>query len=364
MRKLKKFVKSPSLFLRDYFNKRHPIVRNEINCPQEEERILIAHDDALESLIAVNFPIDVVFTWVDNSDPQWQQRYQHHKGEAGTNVGRYATDAARFSNHDELYYSLKSVQKHLPWVRNIFIVTDNQVPAWFKPSAQVTLVDHRDIMDEACLPTFNSHVIEAHLHRIPGLAEHFIYFNDDVFVARNLAAGHFFKGNGIASLFVSSKSLQAMQQRGVATPTLSASLHCQSLLEAHHHQRIDTPLVHTYIPLRKSMFEESWRLYRKEIDAFISNKFRTDQDLNLATFLVPWLTYLYGQAVPARDICYYFNIRSPAATSHYRALRAGKRTGLLPHSFCANDFNTQKPPLANYHALLNSALQYHIENEN
>lgn len=76
------------------------------------------HDLALESQIEIDFPIDVVFTWVDDSDPAWQTRYQHYKQLVNEgNVGKHATDPARFSNYDELKYSLGSVLKFLPWVR-------------------------------------------------------------------------------------------------------------------------------------------------------------------------------------------------------------------------------------------------------
>jgi len=104
-------------------------------------------------------------------------------------------------------------------------------------------------------------------------------------------------------------------------------------------------------------------LYEKEIKSFLPNRFRTNHDMNLATFFVPWLSYIKGEAVPVRDICYYFNIRSTAARSSFKALKIAKREGVLPHSFCANDFNTQKAPLANYQSLLSTALKYHFESE-
>ena len=78
---------------------------------------------------------------------------------------------------------------------------------WVSEYAKVQHIDHSEIISSKYLPTFNSHVIEAHLHNIPNLAENFIYFNDDVFVARELPPGHFFKGNGLASIFISRKSL-------------------------------------------------------------------------------------------------------------------------------------------------------------
>ncbi|MFM4807082.1 Stealth CR1 domain-containing protein [Aeromonas hydrophila] len=343
MRKLKKFFKNPGIFIRDHLNKKYPIIRNEIECAENEEDILMRHDLALESKIDIDFPIDVVFTWVDDTDPAWQLRYQQHKSQVNAeHVGRYATDPARFSNHDELRYSLGSVLKFLPWVRRIYIVTDQQCPKWLTPSDKIRIVDHSDIIDRQYLPTFNSHVIEAHLHKIPDLAEHFIYFNDDVFVARPLPAGHFFRSNGIASLFMSSKSLAIMQRKGTDTPTLSASLKSASILNQDFSFLIDHPLVHTYVPLRKSIFEESWRLYRADLKSFLSHRFRTNHDLNLATFFVPWLSYIRGVAVPSRDICYYFNARSPAAATYFKALEIAKQKGTLPHSFCANDFNSKE----------------------
>lgn len=80
MKKIKKFMKSPGIFFRDYFNKKYPIIRNEIQCPELEESILIRHDLAIEKLLHINFPIDVVFTWVDDSDPQWKEKYLRFKG--------------------------------------------------------------------------------------------------------------------------------------------------------------------------------------------------------------------------------------------------------------------------------------------
>jgi len=343
MRKIKKFFKNPGIFIRDHLNKKYPVIRNEVACSEDEEHILMRHDLAMESQIKIDFPIDVVFTWVDDSDPEWQSRYQHHKQLVNKdNVGRHATDPARFSNHDELKYSLGSVLKFLPWVRRVYIVTDKQCPKWLIPNDRVRIVDHTEIIEPQYLPTFNSHVIEAHLHKVPDLAEHFIYFNDDVFVARPLPAGHFFRSNGIASLFMSKKSLAIMQAKGIDTPTLAASLKSASILNHDFSFFIDHPLVHTYVPLRKSMFEESWRLYRTDFKKFITNRFRTNHDLNLATFFVPWLSYIRGGAVPSRDICYYFNARSPTAATFFKALEIAKQKGTMPHSFCVNDFNTNK----------------------
>lgn len=351
LRKLIKLFSNPGIFVRDYFNKKYPIIRNEILCPEDEESILVRHDRYVDELLNPDFPIDVVFTWVNDKDPIWCDKYNSYKGEKINEHGLYATDKARFSNNNELYYALKSVSKFLPWVRKIYLVTDDQTPEWINEYSQVTIIHHKDIIDEKYLPTFNSHVIEAHLHRIPELAEHFIYFNDDVFVARSLNSGHFFRNNGAASLFLSRKNITEMKARGVITPTLSASLRVSDLLYSEFGYRVVTPLIHTYVPLRKSVFESVWKRYEIEINSFLPNKFRTDNDLNLATFLVPWFSYFNREAIPARDFCYYFNIRSPVAKYYYSAL-IKHRNDLSPHSFCANDFTTTKKNIDDYQSSL------------
>lgn len=358
-RKLRKLIFSPGLFFRDFLNKKYPVIRNEISCPEVEEAIVINNALCLESLFDGEFPVDVVFTWVNDKDPLWQEKYNAEKNVDSENHGQYATDAARFSNHNELYFSVQSVLKFLPWVRTIYIVTDNQTPVWLDEFPSVKVVDHKEIIESSFLPTFNSHVIEANLHKIPELAEHFIYFNDDVFVARELPKGHFFKSNGIASLFPAKKNLSEMSARGVMTPTLNASFRVSELLVRDFHEKIETPLVHTYVPLRKSMFEKVWENYMDEITSFLPHKFRTDQDLNLATFFVPWFSYLNGKAVLEHDICYYFNIRSPVAQHYYNALKRYKN-GSAPHSFCANDFSTVKQSVKNYqHTLIEMLTEYY-----
>lgn len=365
MKKFRKFIKNPGIFLRDYFNKKYPMVNNEQLLIENHESLLIENDLKLISLEAnlkkVAQPIDVVFTWVDNKDPDWQYKYQTTIN-SHIQKGLYGDDSARFTDHNELYYSVHSVQKFMPWVRNIYIVTDAQTPSWLKNNSHknIHIIDHTKIIEPQYLPTFNSHVIEAHLHKIQGLSENFIYFNDDVFVARPLKVGHFFRANDIASIFIAAKQLSTMKKKGVITPTLSASLNGIKLLQRDYGTAIDMPLVHTYVPLKKSIYEKAWSLYESEIRAFLPNRLRSNSDLNLATFLVPWLSYLDKQAVFTREICYYFNVRSAHAPTQYAKLLRKNNTGQQPHSFCANDFNSIKH-IPNYQAHFISMLKNYYQ---
>lgn len=351
MKKIKKFLRTPGIFFRDYYNKKYPYVHNEQQCIENHEPILIENDLKLAQLSfgKPSFNVDVVFTWVNDQDPLWHDQLTYYASKVNKDrIGNYALDKARFESHNELYFALKSVRTNLPWVRNIYVLTNNKAVQGYEEFKNVEFVSHDEIIPSVYLPTFNSHVIEAHLHNIPGLAENFIYFNDDVFVARPLPKGHFFQANGIASLFLTGKSLKAMKQKGVITPTLSASLKVQQLIWRDYGCIVDNPLVHTYVPLKKSFFSKAWKDYSVEIESFLSNRFRTNQDLNLPTFLIPWMMFLNRQAIVSRDICYYFNIRAGSAPLKYQKLLEKKRIGHMPHSICTNDFHSENQQNQNY----------------
>lgn len=102
--------------------------------------------------------------------------------------------ASRFADNEELKYSLRSVEKHAPWVRNIFIVTNGQIPSWLNlDNPRLKIVTHQELfLNKSHLPTFSSPAIESHLHRIPGLSQKFIYLNDDVMFADNVWPDDFY----------------------------------------------------------------------------------------------------------------------------------------------------------------------------
>jgi len=364
-RKIKKLIKNPGIFFRDYFNKHYPDINTEMGVDETVETALAKYSNINTLEIPDDMDIDVVFTWVDNTDKQWQRKYEYNKANSDyAIISQYAMDSARFDNHNELFYSIKAVEKYLPWVRKIYVITDNHIPSWINEVPKITIVDHKEIIDNQYLPTFNSHVIEAFLHRIPDLSENFIYFNDDVFVAKALDKEHFFSANSIGSLFVSAKNLYTMQKKGVETPTLKASLRSVELLKRYYPYDIKNSLVHTYFPLKKSGYEKAWNLFEKEIREFLPSKFRGYNDLNMASFLVPWLLYCEAKAIEKIDICYYFNIRSRHAVTRYEKLLKLKNSNDSPHSFCANDFKSDSGnKLPDYSERLTTMLQYYYVEE-
>ena len=45
-------------------------------------------------------------------------------------VEKEASSLRRFTDWDELKYSLRSLEKYAPWVRHVYIVTNGQIPSW------------------------------------------------------------------------------------------------------------------------------------------------------------------------------------------------------------------------------------------
>lgn len=145
--------------------------------------------------------IDAVITWVDGNDPQHQAKLNRHLAE----LGRRPVDAAptRFRSVGEIDHCVRSLLRHAPFLRRIHIITDDQVPPilqeasrWPEPwRGRVVRVDHREVFAGHLdvLPTFNCRSIETVMHRIPGLAEQFIYLNDDFMLIKPVQPGDWFR---------------------------------------------------------------------------------------------------------------------------------------------------------------------------
>src|SRR5690606_27074480 len=143
------------------------------------------------------FDVDLVFLWVDGDDPVWLEKKNRYSPDQ-KEISHSETDCkGRYSDNHELKFALRSAEQHVPWIRRIFIVTDSQQPAWLNTEHPgITIVDHKDILPAEVLPCYNSTVIEHYLHKIPGLAEHFLYGNDDMFFNADLTPDFFFGEDG------------------------------------------------------------------------------------------------------------------------------------------------------------------------
>lgn len=136
--------------------------------------------------------IDFVVTWLDSTDPEWQKAYATYSPNAKGDKSE-----ARFRNMDIFKYWFRSIETYAPWVHKIFLITNGKFPDWInKSNPKLELIRHEDYMPKECLPTFNSCAIELYMHKIKGLSEYFVYFNDDIFLNSPIEPSYYFK-NGL-----------------------------------------------------------------------------------------------------------------------------------------------------------------------
>ncbi len=141
--------------------------------------------------MAGNTPIDIVLTWVDGNDPQWQSRYSQYVEADGDQR------EIRFRDWGLLKYWFRGIETFAPWVNKIHFVTSGEFPAWLDTNhPKLNWVKHEDFIPVEFLPTFNINAIETNLHRIKGLSNCFIFFNDDMFLTKKTHPADFFQ-NGL-----------------------------------------------------------------------------------------------------------------------------------------------------------------------
>jgi|SRR5699024_7436656 len=152
--------------------------------------------------------IDFVICWVDGNDKEWQEEKNKYTPGVKTD-----SRAIRYRDWDNLQYWFRGVEKFAPWVNKIHFVTYGHIPSWLNTEhPKLNIVKHEDYIPSQYLPTFSARPIEVNLHRIKGLSEQFVYFNDDMFILQPLKPSDFFK-NGIpcdtAALDIAVKSDEA-----------------------------------------------------------------------------------------------------------------------------------------------------------
>ncbi|MGC4983785.1 stealth family protein [Streptomyces sp. DT193] len=284
------------------------------------------------------YPIDLVYTWVDDSDPVWRRRKEAARRNltAGpTSLHEQAANDARFTSRDELRYSLRSVHQYAPWVRNIFLVTAGQVPGWLDTEYPgLHVVDHREIFsDPDALPTFNSHAIESQLHHIPELAEHFLYLNDDVFFGRPVLPDHFFHPNGLTKFFMSKALIPTGQIKPEDLPVDAAGKNSRGLIAQEFGTVISQKMKHTPHALRRSVLSEIEETYARAHWVTQHARFRSPYDVPVASSLHHYYAYNSARATVG-DLRYvYIDIGDSKAEQRMNRLLARRDFD----TFCVND---------------------------
>lgn len=248
--------------------------------------------------------IDFVMPWVDGSDPAW--RAEKNKYSSGDKE-----DAAeeRFRDWDNLKYWFRGVEKYAPWVGRVHFITWGHLPGWLNTDhPKLHIVKHEDYIPAEYLPCFSSHPIELNLHRMEGLSEQFVYFNDDFFILNDIAATDFFE-EGLPCDMLAFQPVVA----NPANPVMSHIYLNNSLTLCEHFNKRENvkkqpgnyfkigypplyffynmlelvfPLytgfytVHGPSPFLKSSFFEVWDKEREVLEKTSSHKFRSEEDVS------------------------------------------------------------------------------------
>lgn len=267
--------------------------------------------------------IDFVVLWVDGNDPVWQAEKAKYQGRTLDD----SNSANRFRDWGLMPYWFRAVEKFTPWVRKIHFVTCGHVPAFLDlDHPKLHHVKHTDFLPSEVLPTFSSHAIEMNMHQIPGLAEHFVYFNDDMFLLRPMPETDFFR-DGLPCTYGGEYPIELVGEIGIWQ---HAAVNDLGVINAHFDKRtqvkqfggkyanrayrwqdnIHTKAVEKLFPdyftgfrnlhapaaYRKSTFEAVWNAEPELLRRTTSHRFRSADDVNQWVCL--WWQIASGQFAP------------------------------------------------------------------
>ena len=248
--------------------------------------------------------IDFVIIWVDGSDVEWKkERAMYDKGiKDDADNGDH-----RYRDWSNLKYWFRGVEKFCPWVHKIHFVTWGHFPKWLNTEhPKLNIVNHRDYIPEKYLPTFSSHTIELNLHRIKGLSEHFVYFNDDMFIFDHTTPEFFFKNGKPCDSAVMNVHCYNMEDMFIMAPfrdigVINHEFHMREVIRKNPFGWFNLKygvnnfrnlilmgcprfpgILQQHLPAsyKKSTFQEVWHKYPEILNETCMHKFREMTDVN------------------------------------------------------------------------------------
>ncbi len=279
--------------------------------------------------------IDLVYLWVNGNDPKWQAK---RDACIGRPTGNLVNCKGRYADSGELKYSLRSVEKYAPWIRKIFIVTDDQKPEWLNTSnPKIQVVDHKEIMPTESLPCFNSAVIEQFICNIPGLSEHFLYANDDMYFGKPVQPNNFFGKDNLPIVFLFRKPFRKLalfyREKVLGkklNPFLNTIKNAAVLVEKHYGKYYGGKQHHNIDAYLKSTFELVNKEFENEFRAMRTHHMRSPKDIQRCV-------YSYAALAEKRaHLCYVSNRHSFRIQIEDRNLYKTFRK-YKPTLFCVND---------------------------
>jgi hypothetical protein len=250
---------------------------------------------------------------------------------------------SRFFNRDEIRYSMRSLMLYMPWVNHIHIVSNCAPPSWLNlANKRLSWIDHRDVIPETYLPTFNSRCIETFLHKVSNLSEHFVYMNDDVFVNKYQEPTSFFLSNGIGFSNLEPYGSVLGEASEQDPDFINGARNAAKLMADRF--GVTTTQRHKHAPaaLRRSVLEEIEREFASVFAVNRGNRFRSRDDASITSFLYHHYAYQTGRAI---------FVDHPTELLHSSSKRWDSKLKMLVESsdiryFCLNDELTSEQNLA------------------
>ena len=233
-----------------------------------------------------NYPIDLVYLWVDGNDEVHAKKRRFWKEKLGLSVKNTAAtniQAGRWIDNSELKYSLRSVEKFAPWINKIYIITPGAAPKWLNTKhPKIKIINQDSIMPADATPSFNSNAIEHCLPNLKELSEHFIYANDDMFFVNYVYPEDFFKDGKPIYALANELPLDKEAIDGYERFLInSAHLIYEKFGKRKYHVRYPHHNIDPYI---KSSMQKCQKDFAKEMNATIYNKFRTAIDIQRSIY--------------------------------------------------------------------------------
>ena len=233
-----------------------------------------------KEFIDYSFKVDMVYLWVDGNDPKWLAKKQHWQGQKNEELDYQAVAKGRFISNDELKYTLRSVEKNIPWINKIYIVTDNQIPEWLDVNNEkIKVVFHEEFIPKENLPLFNSEAIESYLADIPNLSEHFLYGNDDMFIGKPLDKSFFFMPDGKPIVRLKKNVYKRNIEKSMYTRSIFM---LQEMIKKHFKKHLPFAPQHNIDAYTKSSYLECIKYFEKEFNETKQHKFRQEGDIQRA----------------------------------------------------------------------------------
>lgn len=285
--------------------------------------------------------MDAVITYVNGNDPVWLKDYQTH-------VCQDITEK-RFRDWGTLHYLLRGIETFMPFIENVFLVVshESQVPTWVNRE-KLRVVLHSDFVPQEYLPTFNCNTLEMHLHRIEGLSEEYLYFNDDMFPIAPCKATDFFRNDKIVIHFSKHRWAGNMYKQ-----ICRNSDHWAKRILALPQTASFVRPQHICSPMLKSVCEKVYSQVGLEAVRASSSLIRTEKNGNQYLFL----DYLFyqGLAIDERISCKHISIALASTKSLQKHITQPQR-----NLVCINDVRVSTKRYEKLRAAILAAFEQHL----